>query len=137
MVHMKFPPQFMNWIMGCLTSITYKIHVNGQIGEAFKGRRGLRQGDPLSPLLFVLLMEYFTRLMMVAGNNPQFVFHPSCKSLKLNHPMFADDVMTFCKAHPLTLSIIHHTLSTFYYCAGLQANQEKSQIVFGGCTPVL
>jgi len=70
----------------------------------------------------VLAMEYFTRLMMVAGNNKQFAFHPSCKSLKLNHLMFADDVIIFYKAHPLTLSIIHHTLLTFYHCAGLQAN---------------
>ena len=42
MVHMKFPPQSVNWIMGYLTSVNYKIYVNGQIGEAFKGGRGLK-----------------------------------------------------------------------------------------------
>ena len=78
-------------------------------------------------------MEYFTRLMKVAGNNPQFAFHASYKSVMLNHLMFADDVMIFSKAHPMTLSIIH-TLLAFIHCASLQANQEKSQIIFGGCT---
>jgi len=137
MQHLKFPPQFVKWIMGCLTSVTYKIHVNCQIEEAFKRERSLKQGDHLSPLLFVHAIEYFTRLMKVAGNNPQFAFDPSYKSLKLNHLMSVDDVMIFCKAHLLTLSIIHHTLLTFFHCASLQANQEKSQIVFRGCTPTL
>ncbi|KAJ8424315.1 hypothetical protein Cgig2_020746 [Carnegiea gigantea] len=82
-------------------------------------------------------MEYFTRLLKVAGNNPQFAYHPSCRSIRLNHLMSADDVIIFCKAHPQTLSIIHHTLMAFFYYAGLLANQEKSQIVFGGCTPTL
>jgi len=54
MIHMKFPLQFVNRIMGCLTLVTYKIHVNGQIGDAFKGGRGLKQGDPLSCLLLSL-----------------------------------------------------------------------------------
>jgi len=72
--------------------------------------------------------------MMVGGSNPKFVFHPSCKALKLNNLMFVDDVMIFCKAHPQTLDIIKSKLLDFYNCAGLHANQEKSQIVFGGCS---
>lgn len=76
MTHMKFPPQFVSWVMECITSVTYRVHVNGQIGEVFKGGRGLKQGDPLSPLLFVLTTEYFTRLMMTPDTNPNFAFHP-------------------------------------------------------------
>jgi len=78
---MKFPSQFVAWIMGYITCATYRIHVNGHIGEIFKGGRGLKQRDPLSPLLFVLSMEYFTRLIMTASNNPNFAFHPSYRTL--------------------------------------------------------
>jgi len=51
--------------------------------------------------------------------------------------MFADDVMIFCKANPDTLTIIHHTWLTFYQCTSPKANQTKSQMAFGGCSPSL
>jgi len=137
MDHMRFPTQFVSWLMACISSVSYRIHVNGHIGELFKGGRGLKQGDPLSPLLFVLSMEYFTRLMVHASNNPNFSFHPSCKALKMSHLMFADDVMIFCKAKPETLLLVHSTLMTFYQCTGLKVNQTKSQMAFGGCSPLL
>ena len=66
MEHMRFPSQFVAWVMGCITSVTYRIHVNGQIGEVFKGGSGLKHGDPLSPFFFVPSMEYFTRLMKLS-----------------------------------------------------------------------
>jgi len=97
-----------------------------RLGRFLKGEGGLKQGDPVSPLLFVLSMEYFTRLMKTASSNPQFAFHPSCSALKLNHLMFTDDVLIFYRAHPETLAIIHHTLSIFYQCIGLKANLTKS-----------
>ena len=55
----------------------------------------------------------------------------------LNHLMFAYDVMIFCKAHPLTLQIISNSFKAFHKCAGLHANHDKSQMVFGGCSPHL
>jgi len=115
----EIPPLFISWVIECITSVTYRVYVNSQIREVFKGGRGLKQGDPLSPLLVVLTMEYFTRLMMTAGTNPNFSFHPSCRALKLDHLMFVDDVIIFCKAHPQTLSIINGKLLEFYNSAGL------------------
>jgi len=123
--------------MTCISSVSYRINVNGQQGNAFEEGRGLKQGDPLSPLLFVLSMEYFTRLMKIAGNHPQFFYLPNCKQIKLNHLMFADDVILFCKAHPPTLHIIMNTLQNFQQLAGLQANQAKPHLVCGGCDPLL
>ena len=54
---LKFLLQFIKWVMACVTSVHFSIHINRQESEAFEGRKGLRKGNPLSPLLFVISME--------------------------------------------------------------------------------
>ncbi|XP_062113307.1 uncharacterized protein LOC133824440 [Humulus lupulus] len=74
---------------------TYLILMNGKVQGEFRGRRGLRQGDPISPLLFVLAMEYCTRLLRQASMDKGFHFHPNCKHLKIFNLCFADDLVYF------------------------------------------
>ena len=71
--------------------------------------------------------------MKRAGLQPWFTYHPDCEHMQLTHPLFVDDVLIFCKAHPPTLQIIMRALNEFHTCVGLQSNQSKTQIVFGGC----
>ena len=59
---LKFSPLFTQWVMSSISSVQFAININGQQGEFFKGKRGLKQRDPLSLLLFVLTMEYLSRL---------------------------------------------------------------------------
>ncbi|KAJ8425089.1 LOW QUALITY PROTEIN: hypothetical protein Cgig2_034025 [Carnegiea gigantea] len=103
LVGLKFPPIFVSWIMKCVSSVTFSVHINGQDCGSFEGGRGLRQGDPLSPLLFVLTMEYFSRSMQQISQAKNFKYHPHCKGLGLIHLIFADDLILFCKADPTTL----------------------------------
>ena len=77
------------------------------------GGRGLRQGDPLSSLLFVLVMEYLSRLYHEASNSPGFKFHPQCKKNKLVHLMFTDDLLVFSAADPKTVQYIVKALENF------------------------
>ena len=134
---LKFPKVFIQWVLSCVTTVNFKINLNGQISGEFDGGRGLRQGDPLSPSLFVLSMEYLSRLLVTISKRPDYKFHPYCKNLELNHLMFADDLILFSKADPITLVYLKEALDKFHMTAGLRANAHKSQIVFGGCSEEL
>ncbi|XP_062104336.1 uncharacterized protein LOC133815521 [Humulus lupulus] len=127
-----FPVKFINWVMACLKDPTYLILMNGKVQGEFRGRKGLRQGDPISPLLFVLAMEYCTRLFQQASLDKRFRFHPKCKRLKLVNLCFADDLVIFCKGVNSSVQIIKESFYAFCCASGLTANKDKSQINFGG-----
>ena len=123
---LKFLVLFTKWVMACVTLMTFSIHINGLVSDSFVGGKGLRQGDPLSPILFVLTMEYLSRLLKQVSQQHDFRFHPYCKQLGLIHLMFADDLILFSKAHPASLQHIMTTPHEFHECAGLKANLAKS-----------
>ena len=129
---LKFPSLFIQWVMKYISSVKFAICINGQEGDFFKGKRELKQGDPLSPLLFILTMEYLSKLFKLASLQKEFAFYPHYKKLGLTHLIFADDLVLFCKAHPQSLQILMKTFQSFTQCTGLKANMEKSIIVFGG-----
>jgi len=87
----------------------------------------------LFPLIFVLVMEYLTRLYDQAGNKEGFKFHPHCKDNRMAHLIFADDLIVFSAAEPKTLAAIKEAFEMFSISTGLEANIDKSQIVMGGC----
>ncbi|XP_062075642.1 uncharacterized protein LOC133779742 [Humulus lupulus] len=98
----------------------------------FKGGKGLRKGDPISPLLFVIVMDYLTRMLMKASKDKGFRFYPMCKSLNLVNLCFADDLLIFCKANSQSVQIFHKALAEFNLASGLSINHSKSRIYFGG-----
>ena len=92
----------------------------------------LEEGDLLSPSLFVLSMEYLSRLFKKASTLPRFEYHQHYKKLGLTHLLFTDDLIIFCKTRPTSLKIMTEAFQAFTICTGLKANLAKSQIVFGG-----
>lgn len=127
----KFPEKFRLWIMTCITSPSFSISVNGGLCDFFKRKKGLRQGDPTSPLLFVLIVEYFTRILKKMSNIDDFCFHHRCKSLKLYYLVFANDLMLFYKGGVKSVHLMIRALKAFSNAFGLSANNEKSVIYFG------
>lgn len=108
------------------------ISINGSLHDHFQGKRGLRQGDPLSPLTFVLVMDYLSRALKLASSLNDFKFHPLCKSLKLTHLCFADDLMIFCKGNHNDVKRMMEGFNHFTHVTGLHANTQKSQIYIVG-----
>nr|XP_009780216.1 PREDICTED: uncharacterized protein LOC104229297 [Nicotiana sylvestris] len=75
---LNFPKIFVQWIMDCITTVSYFVLINGKPSIPFEARESLRQGDPLSHFLFVLEMEYLSRSLKTLKANKQFKFHPRC-----------------------------------------------------------
>lgn len=122
----------MQWIITCASWVSYSLVLNGEPLPYFEAKRGLRQGDPVSPLLFVVVMEYLNRLLKQATHSPHFRSHPGCKELDLNCLAFADDVLVFCKGQEVSVRLVTQALVEFEKVPGLAANPMKSRIYVGG-----
>ncbi|KAK6146980.1 hypothetical protein DH2020_017892 [Rehmannia glutinosa] len=127
-----FSSMFISWVMECVSSASYSICINGSLQGKFPGKRGLRQGDPMSPALFLLCMEYLSRLLKMRTNTSSFKFHPRCEALKITHLVFADDLMVFSKGDIPSIKILIDCLNDFKYASGLDVNSFKSNLFTAG-----
>ncbi|XP_074278128.1 uncharacterized protein LOC141601728 [Silene latifolia] len=132
-----FPENFSRWVLACVTSSHFSISVNGYTEGFFRGRRGLRQGDPLSPYLFTLCMEVLSRLLRQLPSHPGFSYHPNCVKVKLTHLIFADDLLVFTRGDLPSIQAVDKCLSLFAGFSGLRVNPMKSNLYFGGVNPQL
>ena len=80
---MNFHPQMIQWIKACVTTANYSLSINGEPTGFIIGRKGLRQGDPLSSYLFVIVMEVLTQILKEKSLNPNFHFHWRCDKTKI------------------------------------------------------
>uniref|UniRef100_A0A803PJR9 Reverse transcriptase domain-containing protein n=1 Tax=Cannabis sativa TaxID=3483 RepID=A0A803PJR9_CANSA len=129
--HLCFPARFISWIVTCLKGNHYHILMNGRIQGNFKGKKGLLEGDPMSPLLFVLIMEYLSRHLSFYSESKDFGFHPLCKNFCLTNLCFTDDLILFSKGNLKSVRIVQEAFTKFCNATGLSANKAKSQIFFG------
>ncbi|GAA0187598.1 hypothetical protein LIER_34886 [Lithospermum erythrorhizon] len=123
-----FPAKFVGWIMECVTTASYSISINGQLHGHFKGERGLRQGDPMSPTLFLFCIEYLSRMLKVRTSGTGFSYHPKCEVLKITHLAFADDLMLFSRADTLSVSILLGCLHDLEEASGVKSNIFFSRV---------
>jgi hypothetical protein len=91
------------------------------------------KGDPISPYLFVIAMEMFTRILgECTKEGTGFKYHFRCSKLKLTHLCFADDLLIFSDADLPSISIIQEDLVEFENLSGLKANPSKSSFFCSG-----
>ncbi|XP_059306461.1 uncharacterized protein LOC132057887 [Lycium ferocissimum] len=132
MAELGFPHKFIMWIMECLSSVSYALVINGGLTKTFKEKRGIRQGDLMSPYLFVIAMEYLQREFNLLTSNQLFKYHPRCKRLGVVHICFAYDLLMFCKADLPSIGLLQEAFARFSAASGLQANADKSSIYMSG-----
>ena len=113
--------------------IKFSLNINGELVGFFNSQRGLRQGDPLSSYLFVLVIEALSRLIQKrVAEDPEFVYHWRCTKTKLTHLCFADDMMLFCGNSIQSAEVINRALGDFSNMSGLCPNRQKSSLYIAG-----
>ena len=115
--HLGFSRRWVNWISIILSSVSTRVILNGAPGQRICHARGLRQGDPLSPLLFVLVMEVLNALLkLVDEKGLLFALHPKVTERAF---MYADDVVIFTSPVQQDLALIKTILQLFAGASGL------------------
>jgi hypothetical protein len=114
-----------NWIMACVTSTTYAILINGEATNFFQSSRGLRQGCPLSPLLFILVMEGLNLSLKKAQADGALTGIKVSRLIKVLHLLFVDDILIMSKASIAEWEKIQNILLVFCRASGLVINVQK------------
>lgn len=126
---MNFHHKWVHWIKGIFNSSRISVLVNGAPTPEFSPNRGLRQGDPLSPLIFNLVREVLSLLLSKAASFGLFegIALPGCR-IKLLHLQFADDVLLFINGGENAMLDIKRVLQCFQVLSGLKINFNKSHL---------
>ncbi|KAK5836892.1 hypothetical protein PVK06_012697 [Gossypium arboreum] len=120
--------------MRCVCSITYTVGINESKSECFVPSRGLRQGDPLSPYLFLICTEGLSCLLNEAkAKNCLKGALIGKRKLSITHLLFADDCIIFGDASDEGAYTVRNILREYEAVLGQKINLEKSLIFFGAC----
>lgn len=122
--------------MQCVSAVSYSFLLGNEVVGKVIPQRGIMQGDPLSPYIFILCAEVLSGLCKKAqmeGSLPGL--RVSRNSLKLNHLLFADNTMIFTKTDSSSCSSLLEILHTYEQASGQMINPQKSSITFSRKTP--
>ncbi|GJT49872.1 putative reverse transcriptase domain, reverse transcriptase zinc-binding domain protein [Tanacetum coccineum] len=128
LIGFSFHARMVHWIMECVTTTSFSISINGNLHGYFKGKRGLRQGDSLSPYLFTLIMEILTLMIRRrVRDSGSFTYHRHCSKLELVNLCFADDLFLFAHGDVDSAKVIMEALEEFKLASGLTPSLPKSK----------
>jgi hypothetical protein len=133
LARMGFGQRWCQWIKTCVSTVQFSVLVNGSPEGFFGNSRGLRQGNPLSPLLFLLIMEVLSKMFrkskevgLIQGFKVGVL---GGSEVRISHLLFADDTIVFCDAVLEQVMQIRKVLSCFEAVTGLKVNLSKREMV--------
>ena len=129
LIQIGVPLVGVNWIMGCITSANFAVLVNGSPSTFFPASRGIRQGCPLSPLLFILVIEGLSLLIEDARRNGLIRGIKISENLSITHLLFVDDVILFGVGTFEDWYTFQIILDKFCDASGMKINLNKSVIL--------
>ena len=124
--NLGFGPIWRDIICGLLASSSTQILLNGSLGNKIAHRRGLRQGDPPSPMLFILVMDILCAMVKKASE--EGLLQPlATRALQQRISLYADDVVIFLHPAAEDIGVTLDILQLFGEASGLQTNVKKVQ----------
>ena len=131
MLHPGFSDSFVSIIMSCIKSISYAVLFNGEPVEHIKPTRGLCQGNPLSPYMFLLCAIGLQVLLhKVESDGAIRGVYICCNGPRVSHIFFADDCVLFCCAKQIECQVILNILATYERGSGQKINKDKTNLFF-------
>ena len=126
---MGFPPEWLDWISAMLTSGSSAVFMISVPGKFFQCKRGVRQGDPLSPLLFVLAADLLQIIINKAAS--MGLLTASIPQPTEDYPIvqYADDTLLIMQADAKQLFFLKSVHNSFADSTGLKVNYRKSQML--------
>ncbi|KAJ0625065.1 putative RNA-directed DNA polymerase [Helianthus annuus] len=126
---MGFPPRWVKWVEGVLISARSSVLVNGSPTFDFKCEKGMRQGDPLSPFLFLMVMEALSCMLNKACSLGAFDgFKMSNNGPLISHLLYVDDAIFIGEFSTFNIKNVDRLLRCFHVCSRLKINMFKSCI---------
>ena len=137
LTRLGFDPTWVSWIMACVESVSYSFLINGTPQGYVIPSRGIRQGDPLSPYLFILCTEVLSSLCNHAQDKGILAgIRVSRGSPFITHLLFADDTMFFCRSSEVGVAKLNEILNVYEAVSGQRIKLQKSAITFSAKTPL-
>ncbi len=127
-----FDDKWCEWVHQCIGNAKTAVLVNGEPTNWFKTKRGVRQGDPISPYLFIMVAEGLSRLTDEAVRNKLWNGLGPTEDGRIALIQYADDTLFFCEARKKQLRNLKFVWQLFEWASGLKVNKDKTELFYTG-----
>ncbi|KAI3446364.1 hypothetical protein Pfo_003029 [Paulownia fortunei] len=125
---MGFPTSWISYVRHCIENCWFTVLINGVPTGFFKSSRGLKQGDPISPLLFVLAADFLSRGLDALFREHEDMYYRN-QALRITHLSYADDIIIFSNCEKACLIRLMEFLTLYSKVSGQSININKSSFV--------